>query len=168
MSRPPLSPYPNGRRIALVAQALIWSASTRRLLQAEGIGEVWLAWIALYLCVRNAVLWIEGTATVPHEVVARVDCPLNPRELRRLRARLAGFRDEILHLPEKPGDDRDILTSRPGPYPPRVTLTSTVGRHTLRTDSMTGDEVIALLDELEPWLRRHKARMEREIRAGSV
>jgi hypothetical protein len=101
---------------------------------------------------------IDGTPSVPADVATRSDCPIDPRRLRAIRDRLAGFRDEILHLWEKPDNDREIAANWSAD-PPHLTIKSTVGRHTTRRDSMTREEAEALLDELDPWLRKHYDRL---------
>jgi hypothetical protein len=161
MARPAPDPRAPGFRLSWISNALMWSSAARRLLHADQPAEAQLAFVALHLCVKLASQLVDGTALVPAEITARIDCPVDPRELRRIRDRLAGFRDEILHLPDKVDDGREISMSWSAD-PPHFTLKSTVGRYTIGRDSMAREDAERLLDQLDPWLRRHYERLLRQ------
>jgi hypothetical protein len=157
----------NGRRLAWADQALHWGAAARRMLtKPEGFIETQLAFVAVSVALGNAVRLVDGRGdAVPGDVIAQADCPIPHRELRRTADRLAGFRDEILHLHDKVGGGRHVTLSYTSD-PPGLTLSSTVGRTEVRHDSLNRDEAVALLTGLEPWLRRHQKRLSAIRDAG--
>jgi hypothetical protein len=108
MTRPAPDPRTAGFRLSWVSNALLWSRAARRLLYADEPAEAQLGVVALHLCVKLAGQLADGTALVPAEMTARADCPVDPRELRKFRDRLAGFRDEVLHLSDKIDDGREV------------------------------------------------------------
>ena len=148
---------------AWVSRALLWSATTRTLLGADGLGEKYLAFVAFYLCLKDACLLVDGSPSgdIPRDPVARADCPMDLDELRKLRDRAAWLRHEILHLSDKRDDGRalEMTWTIERPYP---VFRSSVGRDTLAFDEMSKPDVGAILDKLDPWLRRHWDRLVHE------
>jgi hypothetical protein len=149
-----------GRRLAWVDQALHWSHAARRALtKPEGFIDVQLGFVALTVAVTNAVRFLDGLDEhIRGDSAGQADCPIPHRELRRIASRLDGFRDEILHLHDKVGGGRHVEV-RYAADPPGLTLTSTIGRKSVRLDSISRGEALALLDVLNPWLGRHRDRL---------
>jgi hypothetical protein len=165
--RPDLDPRSRGFLRAWVSGAMVWSAATRSLLAADGLGERYLAFVAFYLCLKESSLLVdgEGSGTVPGDPIARADCPIDPRALRKLRDRLRGFRDEILHLSDKSEEGRSLTTSWTTDRPFLV-FRSSVGRSALAFDEISRPEVEGFLEQLDPWLRRHWERLIQEDAPG--
>lgn len=131
---------------------MMWSATAKRLLQSTGPGEQMLAMVALYLCLKETCLLIEGKPDVPHDAEARDSCPVPPRQLRKLRDRLQGFRHEVMHLADKSLDNHREIRTKWSADEPHFTYESSVGRDHIAWDAMTRSEVETLLGELDPWL----------------
>lgn len=149
-----------GRRLAWADQALHWGNAARRMLnEPAGFIETQLAFVAVTVAVSNAIRLMDGKGgDVPGDKEAQADCPINHRELRKIGKRLDGFRDEILHLHDKIGGGREVrvaMTSDPA----GLTLLSTVGRHEVRQDSLARKEALGILDQLAPWLAKHRERL---------
>ena len=163
MARPRPDPHPRARGFlgAWVSGAMMWSSTTKRLLKAGEPGEAILAMVALYLCIKETCLLIEGRPDVPLDDEARADCPVDPRELRKLRDRLQGFRDEILHFADKADEGRELRTKWSAD-PPHFTYESSVGRDQVGWDSISRPEIEELLAKLDPWLHRHWERLVHE------
>jgi hypothetical protein len=153
-----------GRRLAWVDQALHWgNAARRKLTKPEGFIEVQLGVVALTVAVNNAVRFLDGLdEAIRGDPAGRADCPIPPRDLRRIAGRLDGFRDEILHLHDKMGGGRHVEVAFKAD-PPGLSLTSTVGRKSSRLDTLGRDEALTLLDNLQPWLGRHRERLLTEL-----
>jgi hypothetical protein len=132
-------------------------------MSSDGVGERYLAIVALYLCVKEASLLIDGNeyGDVPGDPVARADCPMEPRDLRKLRDRLGRFRHEILHLSDKSEEGRSLnmTWTVERPY---WTFRSSVGRETLGYDEISQVEINNLLDSMDLWLRPHWERLVHE------
>jgi len=133
------------------------------MLGADGLGEKYLAYVAFYLCLKDACLLVDGNkfGDLPGDPIARADCPMAPKNLRKLRDRVAGFRHEVLHLSDKKEDGRSLnmTWTIERPYP---VFRSSVGKDTLAYDEMSKLEVEGILDKLDPWLRRHWDRLVHE------
>lgn len=157
-NRPARDPREHGFRRAWVSNALLWSRAARGLLHADQFAEAQLSFVALYLSLKYTALLLEGTAAMPGDKLARADCPLNARNLRKFRNRVEKFRDEILHLSDKFEEGREVSVHFTA-HPMELTLVSTVGRRSMTTDSMTRSEIEATLDRLEPWLSGHFDRL---------
>lgn len=150
--RPDPHPKARGALGAWVSGAMMWSATTKRLLESPQPGEQMLAMVAFYLCLKETCLLIEGKPDVPHDAEARDSCPVPPRQLRRLRDRLQGFRDEVMHLSDKSLDDHRVIQTKWSADEPHFTYESSVGRDHVGWDKMTRDEVQDVLGRLDPWL----------------
>lgn len=165
MTRPRPDPAPRARGFlrAWVSGARLWSATTKSLLDKKGLGGSYMAMVALYLCVKEACLLNDGNehGDVPGDDVARADCPIAPRELRKVRDRLQGFRDEVLHLSDKSEEGRALHTSYTAD-PPYFVFRSSVGRKTMDFDEISKPEIEGLLATLDPWLDRHWERLVHE------
>lgn len=103
--------------------------------------------VALYLCIKETCLLIEGRPDVPLDDEARADCPVDPRELRKLRDRLRGYRDEILHFADKADEVRELRTKWSAD-PPHFTYESNVGRDQVGWDSISRPVVPDRVDTL--------------------
>jgi hypothetical protein len=119
------------------------------------------------MAIFNAVRLVDGLgAGMPGDRAARQDCPVQPRELRKVAARWAGFRDLILHLHEKgPGRFVGFEWSSTSP---EVTFIGTVGRNVTWSDRLRWTEVLDTLATLQPWLEAHRARLRAEFSAAEI
>lgn len=161
-SQPPPDPRARGFLRAWVSGALLWSTTTKRLLESNGFGEAQLAIVALYLCVHEAVLLINGKRRIDGDKEARADCPIEPNDLEDLRDRLERFRNEVLHLSDKTQEGRAVHT-RWTADPPHFVFESSVGdRGELEWDSISRADIEGWLTTLDPWLHRHWGRLVHE------
>ncbi|MEW6225997.1 MAG: hypothetical protein AB1627_15335 [Chloroflexota bacterium] len=121
-----------------------------------GFIETQLGFVAVTVALANAVRLVNGRGDVRSDPVARADCPMSPRALTQLCQRLNQFRNEILHLHDKFGGGRHVTLSytRDG-----LVLSSTVGRDEVGHDTFSREEALAILDQLNPWLGRHRERL---------
>jgi hypothetical protein len=146
---------------------LLWSGTTKRLLGSNGLGEKYLAMVALYLCLKEACLLVEGKRVqarfvVPRDELALADCPFDLAELQGMRDRAEKFRDEVLHLSDKTQDGRALHTSWTIEKP-QWTFKSSVGSgRKLEWDSISQEEIEQILKTLNPWLRGHWERLTQE------
>jgi hypothetical protein len=146
---------------------LLWSATTKKLLSANGLGERYLAMVALYICLKHACLLVEGKRVqarflVSGDELALADCPFSLAELQGMRDRAERFRDEILHLSDKIQIGRELSTSWTSEQP-YMTFKSSVGSgRKLEWDSISQPEIEQALATLNPWLRRHWERLTQE------
>src|SRR5688572_28707848 len=95
-------PKAKGFLAAWSSNALLWSGTTRKLLEGS-FGEAQLAMVALFLCLKHAHLLVHGKPPrIPGDDRALADAPpFDEEELLILRGRAKNFRDEILHLSDK-------------------------------------------------------------------
>jgi hypothetical protein len=159
-----LHPRARGFLKAWSSGALLWSVTTKRLLDSNGFGEAQLAMIALYLCLKEAHLLVHGKPPrIPGDHHALADgAPFSEAELRHLCDRAKGFRDEIMHLSDKEQDGRAVTVSWTAD-PPYFAVRSSVGeRGRLAWDSITKAEILDLLAKLDPWLHRQWERLVHE------
>lgn len=142
---------------------MLWSATTKKLLGANGFGEAQLAVVSLYLCLKEAHLLVAGKPPrVPGDTVALRDSLYDADELLALRDRVRNFRDEILHLSDKEQEGRDVRISWTRD-PPYFAVRSSIGqRGELEWDTITRADVEELLADLDPWLHRHWERLVHE------
>jgi hypothetical protein len=141
---------------------MLWSATARRLLAANRFGEAQMAMVALYLCLKHAHLLVSGKPPriLGDEKALADAAPYDADELRALRDRIGGFRDEILHLTDKEQVGRAVTVAWTT-GPPYFAVRSSIGqRGQLEWDDMTRAEMIEILDTLDPWLHRQ---WERQI-----
>src|ERR1700730_6055384 len=97
---------------AWVSNARLWSVTTKRRINSTDSGEARLAVVALYLCLNNAWLLVDGKRGIPRDDEARAGCPSELDELKCQRDRLQGLRDELLHLSDMTGGgviDRHVM-----------------------------------------------------------
>ena len=164
MTRPVEDPRAPGRRRAWASNALLWTSTTRRLLPTTPVlGETLLAFVGLHLCVQLCVWLVDGTTRgdVYADQEARADCPIEPRELRKVRDKLVRVRNDVLHFLES-GDGDVRITARYSRAAPVLTLGVERSQGGVPVDSITREAVIALLDALEPWLSRQSERLMSE------
>jgi hypothetical protein len=144
----------------------MWGDSARRLLASLSPADVELGVVALYMCVDLACKLVTGTPAVPKDEAAVADCPVNPRALRKTRDGLGRFRGEILHLhDDEDRDYRQVSVAWQAEKKPRLAIHYLDERSA--TQTLAIEDVDELLDQIDPWLRRHHARMLAEERGGS-
>jgi hypothetical protein len=154
-----MPPRVRGRRISLVQNALLWGHAARRLLTAGKPIETRLAFVALHQCVKLSRDLVDGIGKValPPDPEARNSLG-DVRLLRHREQRLAGFRDEVLHMHDHAEDDRTIELSWTAD-PPSFSITSTVGRNETNRDTLTRPDFEGILDDLMPWLDQQQSRL---------
>jgi hypothetical protein len=161
---------------AWVSNARVWSATTRRLLNAPGAGEARLVVVALHQCLFCASLVVAGhpdDVTIPPDAAALADCPIATDELHRQCERVQAMRDEVLHLSKLTRAGRGIVSSwtRTPPYfVHKTSVNSKVDRSsgTFDQDEITLTDIEVLLDALDPWLQRHHHRWISEEQASDA
>lgn len=107
------------------------------------------------MTVRAAYLLAKGHGRSP-DPIAAADRPYTIEELSALHGRASIIRHTILHFSDQ-GDGarlgRHYSTGKP------ATFTATPGgRDRQPAQSVTDDELAAVLDSLEPWFQRHRDR----------
>jgi hypothetical protein len=157
----PVGTPPLGFLRARVSNARLWATGARRLLLSDEYPDVELGYVAAYLAVNFASQLIFGADGFRGDVVARADFPVDAKVMRHWRHRLEKVRDAILHFGDMPHSEARQITAswKSG----SLTLTAPVGRpRVVRVDSIPRQEVLHLLDRLEPWLQRHDERLQQE------
>jgi hypothetical protein len=155
-----LNPRIGGFHRAWASQALLWGGTAKRLLEG-GIGEAQLALVALHLCVKSAHQLIAGKGRIPPDEAALADgAPYDPGELKGVRDRFEGFRDEILHLSSKEQEGRGVTVSWTHD-PPHFSVRSSIERERgkLEFDEITKAQITGIIEQLDPWLRRQWERL---------
>ncbi|MBV9329127.1 MAG: hypothetical protein JO352_35940 [Chloroflexi bacterium] len=97
---------------------------------------------------------------------------MQPAELERLDRLLADLRNEVAHLADANERGRHVSVEHLR-EPPYWTLTSTVvvkhdGKQHREEHTWTRDDILGLLDQLDPWLERHFLRWIGEWRAEAA
>jgi hypothetical protein len=103
---------------------------------------------------------------IPGDQKALADgAPFDVAELKALRDRVGGFRDEILHLTDKEQVGRAVNVAWTTD-PPYFAVRSSIERQRgeLEWDSITRTEMVDVLDALDPWLHRQWERHIEEER----
>jgi len=136
-----------------------WAIPARRYIEANNFLDLQLGFLALHLCIVRANLLVNGCSTkrcgmtIAPDLVAAGDCPLDPNELSRVSQRVERIRDQIMHLPGGLEPGRTVnLDARRGKKTIRI-----VGKG--GKAQMADTEAVALLDALEPWIRRQRERL---------
>ena len=165
MTGPQPAPHPLGHGFlqAWVTNAMVWSTTTKRLINATDTGEVMLSVVALYLCLDDICLLIGADrrrADVPRDPLCRADCPIDSRNLLKLRDRLRRLRDGVLHFTDRADGGFEMVWTADEPGF-EFKGKGTAGRRSKGTeeDSFTRPEVEALMKDLDPWLHDHWERL---------
>jgi hypothetical protein len=168
-SQPGLNPHPLtlGFRAGWASRALLWLRTAETLAGSLELGEELLSPVALFLCLQDAFLLVDGKRagsrlSVPGDQEALSGCPYTKDELLILLNRARGLRDEVLHLSTKLHPGRELGTSwtQEAPY---LTVRASVGpSNAFVFESISQPEMTQILEKLKPWLRRQWERLVNE------
>ena len=163
------APDPTARfTLGWVSNAMLWSSTTKRLLNTNEPGESALAMVAFHLCLKYVCRLVDGRSRAPDLVQVRANCPIEARQLRRRRDYVQRIRNEILHLADENEEGRGHTWhwSRTFPY---FAFESSVGeRGNVTRLRISRPEMEKLLVNLDPWLHGHWERLVEEEREANA
>lgn len=123
-------------------------------------GSLQLVPVAFHMALDYVVKLIDGYGSVPGDSIALADCPVEPKDIRRLRDRAARIRNLVLHLRERQEPGTSVNLAIQAEALPRMKWSIDDRRRgASNIVDLTDAEILSMLDALDPWLHKHWERL---------